>query len=310
MRVKYILISLLVLFSSAGMIHGESDSAGGTRVDAAGTRQPNDDGSLSDSGHPNTTEESAITESEEVVVPAKIRKTRRKHGFTNIQRREVNPCQMQLLLDAGTNLTGHFAPSAGLHLGYQVSKVVYVGWSFQTYYDSGEFGPFGGDNFPNDNNRYDEEYRERVLLGQKGARRVETDSHSKHLLEMRLFPFDFGLYFSPGIMRLGAEKRSYEFGKRKREVGDNEYTDTGLEATMEYGEWSGPTAGIGFNHIFENGFSLGVGASIGLTVQKPEVTVASTGSVTAADLEIWKEEIELNEGRIPGQFSFAIGFAF
>ncbi len=303
MKAQHVLIGLLVFLLGTGMVYGETDSVDGSRVNAAGTRISDNEVSSS-SENQNTPGETEITENSENIVYVKKCKVKSKgkrwFSFSNGKRRSEKPVQVQLLLTGGDYSRYSFGPGAGIHLGYQVSKLVYVGLTSQTSYDR--------DQYERDVQNYG--YDEHTYLGQKGVTRIGTDTSSHQLAEIRFFPFEFGLYFSGGVAHLGAEKSTFGFRKRDRTVGDNDYTDTGLEATLEYAAWSGPVAGIGFNHVFENGFSLGAGFDVGLALQKPEVTVTSTGTVSEADLELWKDQIESNEARIPGQFHFAFGFTF
>ncbi len=299
MKAQYAMLSLLFFLLSTGMIYGESDPAAGTRIDAAGTRLSSDVASQSNSAKQNSAEEREIVESDEIFACEKKCSTKRKRYYTNSARREVNPFQLHFLLAGVSSAPVDSTIGAGLHLGYQVSKTYYVGLSSHTAKDAND-----------SSHNHNGQYEERSYLGQKGVSRIETNGVGHHFLEMRVFPFDFGLYFSGGIMYVDSKKTTLTFRKSNRVVGDNEYANTGLEATLEYDEWYGAGTGVGFNHIFANGFSLSTGLNVGLGFQNGDVTVGSTGSVTAADLEIWKEQIESNERRRADQIYFSLGHSF
>jgi len=149
-------------------------------------------------------------------------------------------------------------PGAAIHLGYQFSELMHLGWTSQVFYNDDTF------NNNDDNKRYDDE----TVFGQEGANETTVSTDPRHLLEMRFFPWRFGLYFSAGLMHIGYEKAVTEFKSRPRIINENEY-DTGLTTTLEYEAWTGVATGVGYNFLFNNGFSLTSGVNIGLTVQKP-----------------------------------------
>lgn len=210
------------------------------------------------------------------------------------------PFQMQFQVSgAGRGRDRSANPAVSLHLGYRFSGLMYLGLTSQTFY--------------NDNSllNEDEDYRyddERVY-GQEGVHKTTVRNDPRHLLEMRFFPWSFGLYFSAGLMHVGAEKVVTEFKSRPRVINENEY-DTALTTTLEYQAWTGAAAGIGFQHIFRNGFSLGGGLNLGLGIRSPEVSIESEAAIAAADLEAWQEQIETNEIRIPVMFNIGVGYAF
>ena len=97
-------------------------------------------------------------------------------------------------------------------------------------------------------------------------------------------------------------------------VGDSAYNDSGLRLDVKGKPHSAPAAGIGFNHVFDFGLSLGVGILVALTrPDKPEVTVTSSGSEPASDedLEAFKKVVQdeyVETGR--GMLHLAVGFNF
>ncbi len=212
----------------------------------------------------------------------------------------LRPFQVQVMISGGGSRSDRsFNPGAGIHLGYQFSELMYLGLTSQTFYNDDI-------NFHKDHNlRYDDE----TVYGQEGARKTTVRTDPRHLLEMRFFPWRFGLYFSAGLMHYGYQKTVTEFKSRPRIINENEY-DTGITTTLEYQAWSGVETGVGFNHLFANGFSIGCGFNFGLAVQTPEVTIESDVALSATDLAEWKEQIEANEQRVPVMFQFGVGYAF
>ena len=220
--------------------------------------------------------------------------------FANGDLRTDRALQAQVILTGGGVSRFGSSPGGGIHLGYQISRLISVGLTSQAFYNEHNFWR------DHDSYRYD---NENTYLGQEGVKESTTEIDPRHLLEMRFSPWDFGLYFSAGILHVGKQKSTVEFKKRNRTIGENEY-NTGLTAQLDYQAWTGAAAGIGFNYIFQNGFSLGVGFNTGFGILSPEVEVASTSAVTTEDMEDWQEQIEENEQTIPHMFTFGIGYAF
>ncbi|MGK0289079.1 MAG: hypothetical protein ACI86H_000503 [bacterium] len=211
--------------------------------------------------------------------------------------RDERSFRTQLLLSAGSGRSIPHDGFGGLSIGYQISK------SFSL-----NIMELVSPELKNDDDDNSYGYDRRVL-DQKGIDTITRDQTSKGALELRITPWNPGFFFSLGVLHQSKEKVDLTYKSRLRIVGDNSYT-TDLAASLEYEEWTGPSLGLGFNHIFEKGFSIGFGVNVGLTkAQKPEVTVSGT-SVSAADLAIWKEDIEKNEKRHPSIFYFALGYSF
>jgi hypothetical protein len=210
------------------------------------------------------------------------------------------PFQAQFMLSAGgSHHNRSINPSVALHLGYRFSELMYLGLTSQAFYnDSASLND-------DDDKRYDDD----EVYGQEDAKETTINTDPRHLLEMRFFPFPFGLYFSAGLMHVGYEKAVTEFKSRSRIINENEY-NTGLTTTLEYKEWTGAATGIGFHHLFSNGLSLSSGLNVGLNVQKPEITIESDEDIATEDLEEWESQIEANEKRIPVMFHIGVGYAF
>ncbi len=217
---------------------------------------------------------------------------------------ESKPLQVQFVFGGGSaSPDENHGAGAGIHLGYFVSKNLYIGMTSVAFMDSS----YGRD--------YDDDYDydDEEIFGQDGAEIDSSVVDPKHIVELRLIPWDFGLYFSGGIMYNGMESYEASFKKQDRTINDNEYK-TGLEADIKYEATVLPTFGIGYNHLFDNSLSISIGMNIALAYpQTPEVDVKATDSdtvVTQDDLDYWEESIEKNEKRHGVLFAMGVGFSF
>jgi len=280
MKFRNIFFSLLIVFLSLGTIATASDNDS-AKSEASTVQQP-------------VSEDSSEIDTDEDCPCIKQR------FFANGDRRTDRALQAQVVLSGGGLNRIGYSPGGGIHLGYQISRLMAVGLTSQAFYNDHDFW--------SDHNsyRYD---NDNTYLGQEGVKESTSEIDPRHLLEMRFFPWEFGLYFSAGILHVGKQKSTIEFKKRNRTIGGNEY-NTGLTAELDYQAWTGAAAGIGFNYIFQNGISLGVGFNAGLGILTPEVEVASTSAVAAEDIEDWQDQIEQNERTLPYMFMFGIGYAF
>jgi hypothetical protein len=220
--------------------------------------------------------------------------------FVHGDRRTDRALQVQInLTGAGLNRFG-YGPGGGIYLGYQITRLMAIGLTSQTFYNDHNYWS------DHDSYKYD---HENTYLGQEGVKKSASEIDPRHLLEMRFFPWDFGLYFSGGILHVGKQKSTIEFKKQNRTIGENEY-NTGMTAELDYQAWTGAAAGIGYNYIFQNGISLSAGFNAGFGILTPEVEVSSTSAVTDEDMEDWRDQIKRNEQSIPFMFQFGFGYAF
>ncbi|MGK5095006.1 hypothetical protein WDW89_23725 [Deltaproteobacteria bacterium TL4] len=228
---------------------------------------------------------------------------------------EKRPLQLQMVIGGNGGMMGYGynnSPDVGIHLGYFLTKSAYLGVTslFGGESQGGGWRDNRGymhDNYGNDN--YDFEY-----YGQEGGVVTESDSGTRQQVEWRIFPTEYGLYFSIGALSTGEEQYVVDFDKRLRTINGNEYK-TGLKAYVNYEEKTSPAIGIGYNHIFSNGLSLTMGMNLGwnsaVTPQVRVIAVNPETTVAAADLDYWEKQINANEKR---GFSYmgalGIGYAF
>ncbi len=228
--------------------------------------------------------------------------------FMHTERRDSNPFQIQLIGTVASATPYSGAPGAGLHLGIQLTNVIYLGLTSSTFFDSRNQWD-DSHSYEYDSDDDDDCCNGREVYGQDGVKKSESELDPIHLVEVRFTPWDFGLYFTLGGMYRGEQTSTITFKSDEREIGENTYT-TALEALVEYEAWSGLALGWGINHIFENGITLGMAYNVGLGRQEADVTVASTNAVSEADMAYWKKQIKSNEKQIPYICTLAIGYAF
>lgn len=229
--------------------------------------------------------------------------------FTHLKRRNDTPFQIQLSQTFSSANPYSGAPGTAVHLGFQLNPRIYLGWTssfffgnrnlqdeaFSYKYDRDESGCFTSD-------------EDSKPFGQEDAVVTTSKLDPIHFAEVRVTPWDFGLYFSFGLMQRGYQRSTTEFASQSREVGENTYL-TSLEATLEYERWYGGAMGMGFNYIFESGLVLGTNIVTGLGRQTPKVSVQSSAAISKADLDFWKRQIENNEKQVPFQIGLSIGYA-
>jgi len=300
MKTKYfkILIALMVLFS--GNLLAQDVESAGTKIDTEKAETSQD--IKSDS------------EDDSCVLSKLIEKAKSKcqekeevedHSPDFRSKSESNPLQVQLIFAGGPESPKEsHGPGGGIHVGYFFSKNLYVGMTSLAFADpeisrdSEEEGKF-----------YDDE----KIYGQDGADIDQSVIDPKHILELRVIPWNFGLYFSGGLIYNGEERYDVSFNKRDRTINGNAYR-TGLEAKVKYEATISPTMGIGYNHLFNNAINVGVGLNVAMAYpQTPEVEVKAVNSdstVSQADLDYWKRRIEKNEKRSTAIFTVGVGYSF
>ena len=233
-------------------------------------------------------------------VEKKGKKQRRKISLKNY--RTENPVQFQLLLAGNNTVVEGTSGGVGIKASYTFNKRLSI--SLMTVLERDHKSS-------SDDRDYD--YDEDEVFGQDNIDDIDSEVGLNHVLELNYTPWDFGLYFSAGAYYHGKEKHEVDYKKTKREINGTEYT-TGLEAEVAYDVRVIPTIGIGYNHVFGNGFTMGTGLNIGLASgQNPDVevnTVNSDSTVAQGDLDHWKDQIEHNEKRYAGMFHFSVGYAF
>jgi hypothetical protein len=193
---------------------------------------------------------------------------------------------------------------SGASVGYHFSELVFVGYTQQGRVKTRDFGCFGCED--------DEDVR---IYDQNRVDDADFSFGVRRSLEVRFSPWKFGFYFSLGILSVEQDEQRILYKEGPRVVGENAYNDSGLLLQVRAKRYEGLAGGMGINHVFESGLSLGAGFLMGLTPEEtPEVTATSFGSDPASqeDLAIFKREVEDEYLEFPpvGMFHLAVGYNF
>jgi hypothetical protein len=307
MKSKYlsVLIVLVVLFS--GNLLAEDFDPAGTKIEAESTEQFETNKTETDQVQKVEGKECCCVLCEDLI----DRKSNDEDEDEDDDspdfqsKSQTRPFQAQWVLSAGpASPVDSYGPGGGIHLGYFLSKNMYLGMTSVA---------FGDPEVTRNSDDEDKHYDDDKIYGQEGALIDNSVIDPKHVIELRVIPWNFGLYFSGGIIYNGVESYDISFNKRDRTINGNAYK-TGLEAEVTYEATVLPTAGIGYNHLFDNAINLSAGLNIALAYpQTPDVDVKAVNSdttVTQADLNYWQRRIEKNEKRSTALFTFGVGYSF
>ena len=207
-------------------------------------------------------------------------------GMARADSRAERPVQLQ-------------ADMLGLSVGYHFSRLIYLGGTYQ----------FGVEW----NQRDDQQDGDDPLYGQQGVDKDNVDLGARSAVELRISPWEFGLYFALGALHVQGDDESVRWDVRGRRVGRGDYI-TGLTAKIDGKPATVPALGIGFNHVFDFGLSLAVGALVGVQrAAATDVTVTAYGAdreVAASDLKRFREKIEDRYFDHPVMLHLAAGYNF
>lgn len=294
MKSKYVSIFIVLVFLFSGNLMAEDFDPAGTQVETESTKTTQ---------YPKTERQTCCCVLCEDLTNRAEDEDDHSPDFQSKAESRSFQAQWVIAAGPGSPKESH-GPGGGIHLGYFLSRNMYIGLTSVAFAD-----PEVTRNSEDRDKFYDDE----KIYGQKGADTDKSVIDPKHVLELRFIPWNFGLYFSGGIMYNGVESYDVSFNKRDRTINGNAYT-TGLEAQVEYEATILPTAGIGYNHLFNNAINLNVGLNVALAYpQRPDVDVKAVNSdstVAQADLNYWKKRIEQNEKRSTALFTFGVGYSF
>lgn len=133
--------------------------------------------------------------------------------------------------------------------------------------------------------------------------------------QLRISPWDTsGFFLSFGGYQEGSRKETLYFDRRDRKIGDTTYSNTTITIIVERDPVLAPLLGIGWNWIYENGFSWGFDLTGGIvnekiTKAKATVLTANTG-VTNGDLAIEEEKYRKSSDLSASYFTIAMGMNF
>lgn len=188
----------------------------------------------------------------------------------------------------------------GFSVGYHLNRVLYLGYTHQFPYTADVF----------DRHYNSEDTR---IFGQDGVDDVDLHHAMRRAFELRISPWPFGLYFALGYLRMEGDAMRVDYDVRKRIVGDF-FTTSGLRVNVTEDPLSSPAAGIGFNHVFD--FGLSVGGGLLVATQRPDdakvtvETVDASPAIPEANLSQFRDEIrdDYTESRV--LFHLAVGYNF
>ena len=133
--------------------------------------------------------------------------------------------------------------------------------------------------------------------------------------QLRISPWDTsGFFLSFGGYQEGSRKETLYFDRRDRKIGDTTYSDTSIIIIVERDPVLAPLLGIGWNWIYENGFSWGfdlTGGIVNEKITKAKATVLTENtSVTNGDLAIEEEKYRKSSDLSASYFTIAMGMNF
>ncbi len=133
--------------------------------------------------------------------------------------------------------------------------------------------------------------------------------------QLRISPWDTsGFFLSFGGYQEGSRKETLYFDRRDRKIGDTTYSNTSITIIVERDPVLAPLLGIGWNWIYENGFSWGfdlTGGIVNEKITKAKATVLTENtSVTNGDLAIEEEKYRKSSDLSASYFTIAMGMNF
>ena len=184
---------------------------------------------------------------------------------------------------------------SGVALGYHVSDWIFIGYTYVSSMDLTL-----------------EPQNPSTLYGQDYVEKVDVEEKQDQALELRISPFDNGLFFSLGALSTGSKYQKVTFEKRNRVLPNNAKLDnTEIVVETEVKPWSGVGLGLGYTAIWDFGLSVGLGLIFSPVQLEPEVSVTSDPDMSAADKQSLKERVEKDFGKPnPSLGYLAIGYNF
>ena len=197
--------------------------------------------------------------------------------------RAVRPVQLQLV---------NFS---GVALGYHISDSIYLGYTYVSSMDLSL-----------------EPQNPRALYGQDYVEKVDVEEDQDQSIELRISPFENGLYFSLGALSTGSKYQKVTFEKRNRVLPNNKKLDnTKIVVETEVKPWSGVGLGFGYTAIWDFGLSIGLGLIFSPVQLEPDVSVTADPVISAADKQSLIERVEKDFGKPnPSLGYLAIGYNF
>ena len=184
---------------------------------------------------------------------------------------------------------------SGVALGYHISDSIYLGYTYVSSMDLSM-----------------EPQNPRALYGQDYVEKVDVEEDRDQTIELRISPFDSGLYFSIGGLSTGRKYQKVTFEERNRVLpNDTQLPSTKIFVVTEVEPWSGMGIGLGYTAVWDFGLSIGLGLIFSPVQLEPEVSVTADPDISAADKQSLIERVEKDFGKPnPSLGYLAIGYNF
>ncbi|MGB0809342.1 MAG: hypothetical protein ACPGYJ_10250 [bacterium] len=180
-------------------------------------------------------------------------------------------------------------------MGYHISDSIYLGYTYVSSIDLSL-----------------EPQNPRALYGQDYVEKVDVEEDQDQSIELRISPFDSGLYFSIGGLSTGRKYQKVTFEERNRVLpNDTQLPSTKIFVVTDVEPWSGLGLGLGYTAIWDFGLSIGLGLIFSPVQLEPEVSVTADPDISAADKQSLIERVEKDFGKPnPSLGYLAIGYNF
>ena len=184
---------------------------------------------------------------------------------------------------------------SGVALGYHISDSIYLGYTYVSSMDLSL-----------------EPQNPRALYGQDYVEKVDVEEDQDQSIELRISPFDSGLYFSIGGLSTGRKYQKVTFEERNRVLpNDTQLPSTKIFVVTEVESWSGLGLGLGYTAIWDFGLSIGLGLIFSPVQLEPDVSLTADPDISAADKQSLIERVEKDFGKPnPSLGYLAIGYNF
>ena len=184
---------------------------------------------------------------------------------------------------------------SGVALGYHISDSIYLGYTYVSSMDLSL-----------------EPQNPRALYGQDYVEKVDVEEDQDQTFELRISPFDSGLYFSIGGLSTGRKYQKVTFEERNRVLpNDTQLPSTKIFVVTEVEPWSGLGLGLGYTAVWDFGLSIGLGLIFSPVQLEPDVSVTADPDISAADKQSLIERVEKDFGKPnPSLGYLAIGYNF
>ena len=184
---------------------------------------------------------------------------------------------------------------SGVALGYHISDSIYLGYTYVSSMDLSL-----------------EPQNPRALYGQDYVEKVDVEEDQDQSIELRISPFESGLYFSIGGLSTGRKYQKVTFEERNRVLpNDTQLPSTKIFVVTEVEPWSGLGLGLGYTAVWDFGLSIGLGLIFSPVQLEPDVSVTADPDISAADKQSLIERVEKDFGKPnPSLGYLAIGYNF